>query len=175
VLRSFFAYSPTFTGGVQVAVGDVNGDLHADIITGAGPGGGPHVQVFDGVTGQVTRSFFAYAPTFTGGVFVAAGDINGDGKADIVTGAGAGGGPHVQVFSGVDNSVLASFFAFNSSFSGGVRVSVADATGAGLADVVAGSGPGGAPRIRVLNPTSGQAYWDFNAFDPTFTGGLFAG
>ena len=175
VLRSFFAYSPTFTGGVQVAVGDVNGDLHADIITGAGPGGGPHVQVFDGVTGQVTRSFFAYAPTFTGGVFVAAGDVNGDGKADIVTGAGAGGGPHVQVFSGTDNSVLASFFAFNSSFSGGVRVSVADATGAGLADVVAGSGPGGAPRIRVLNPTSGQAYWDFNAFNPTFTGGLFAG
>ena len=79
-----------------MAAGDVNGDGHADIITGAGAGGGPHVSVFSGTDLSILASFFAYDPAFTGGVTVAAGDVNGDGLADIVTGAGAGGGPHVE-------------------------------------------------------------------------------
>ena len=57
-------------------------------------------------------SFFAYDPAFAGGVRVAAGDLDGDGRVDLITGAGPGGGPHVRVFSGVDLHELASFFAF---------------------------------------------------------------
>ena len=94
------AFDPTFTGGVRVAVGDVNGDGVEDVIAAAGPGGGPNVKVFSGVDGSLMFSFFAYDPSFTGGVFVAAGDTNNDGKADIITGAGAGGGPHVKVSAG---------------------------------------------------------------------------
>src|SRR5262249_44912312 len=99
---SFFAYSAGFLGGVRVATGDVTGDGVPDIITGAGRGGGPHVKVFDGLSGMEVRSFFAYNAAFTGGVFVAGGDVNGDGFDDIITGAGPGGGPHVEVFSGKD-------------------------------------------------------------------------
>src|SRR5262249_55633731 len=121
-LRSFFAYAPQFTAGVFVAAGDVNGDGKADIITGVGPGGGPHVKVFDGTNLTELRSFFAFDPLFTGGVRVAAADVNGDGKADIVAGAGPGGGPHVRVFSGTNLAELKSFFAFDIGFAGGVFV-----------------------------------------------------
>src|SRR5204863_7714922 len=113
---------PNFTGGVRVATGDVNGDGYDDLITAAGAGGGPHVKVFDGKTGALLREFMAYDAAFTGGVYVAAGDVNGDGKADIVTGVGVGGGPHVKAFSGADGSVLASFMAYDANFLGGVYV-----------------------------------------------------
>src|SRR5262249_52958145 len=51
------AYAASFTGGVRVAVGDIDGDRTPDIITAAGPGGGPHVQVFSGTDGHLIRSF----------------------------------------------------------------------------------------------------------------------
>ena len=96
------AYNAAFTGGVFVAAGDINGDGQADIVTGPGAGGGPHVRIFSGAAARVLGEYFAYSAAFSGGVNVAAGDVNGDGTADVITGAGAGGGPHVRVFSGVD-------------------------------------------------------------------------
>jgi hypothetical protein len=42
--------------------------------------------------------------------------------AGIVTGAGAGGGPHVRVFDGVTPAELDSCFACNLLFGGGVFV-----------------------------------------------------
>jgi hypothetical protein len=67
---SFFAYDPGLFNGAFVGCGDVNGDGVPDVITGAGPGGGPHVRVWSGVDGTELTGFFAYAPAFTGGVFV---------------------------------------------------------------------------------------------------------
>ena len=48
MLTSFYAFAPSFTGGVTVALGDVNGAGKLDVIAGAGPGGGPQVIVVDG-------------------------------------------------------------------------------------------------------------------------------
>lgn len=100
---------PEFTGGVHVATGDVNGDGTADIIAGPGAGGGPHVKVFDAVNENEIHNFFAYDPGFTVGVRVAAGDVNGDGTPDIITGAGPGGGPLVRIFDGLQGTEIDSF------------------------------------------------------------------
>ena len=102
LVMDILAYQPRLPRRRAVATADVNGDGTVDIITAPGAGGGPHIRVFDGATGNVLQEFMAYDPTFTGGVFIAAGDIDGDGQADIVTGPGAGGGPHVRIFSGSD-------------------------------------------------------------------------
>jgi hypothetical protein len=171
-VTEFFAYDPTFTGGVRVAVGDVNGDGVPDIITGAGPGGGPHVKVFSGKDGSLLASFFAYDPTFAGGVFVASGDVNGDGYADIITGAGPGGGPHVKVFSGKDGSVLDTFFAYAPTFTGGVHVAAGDVDGDGHAEIITGAGLGGGPDVRVFTGATGAQASEFFAYGASFTGGV---
>jgi hypothetical protein len=109
LVRSFFAYEPDFREGVYVVGADVNGDGKADIVTGTGVGGGPLVKVFDGARGSLLASFFAYESTFRGGVVATAADIDGDGKAEIITGAGVGGGPLVKVWDAVTGTLRLSF------------------------------------------------------------------
>lgn len=131
---SFFAYDVKFTGGVRVAIGDVNGDNIPDIITAAGPGGAPHIKVFTLDLATLTvnpvpiSQFYAFSlPSFKGGVYVAAGDTNADGFADVIVGAGATGGPRVEVYGGSATGVntsapLNNFFAYAPKFNGGVVV-----------------------------------------------------
>jgi hypothetical protein len=96
------------------------------LVTGAGAGGGPHVRVLRGPDGVDLLSFFAYPTGFTGGIRVAACDLNGDGVPDIVTGVGPGGGPQVRAFDGVTGAplpgLLGSFFVYSPTFLGGVDV-----------------------------------------------------
>jgi hypothetical protein len=174
VKMDFFPYDAHFHGGVRVAVGDVNGDGIPDIITGPGPGGGPEIKVFDGATGAVLRDFMAFSPNFQDGVFVAAGDVEGSGRADIIVGADAGGGPEVAVFSGADGHLVNAFFAYDPNFHGGVRVAAGDVTGSGRAEIITAPGAGGGPDIRVfdgLNP--GLVLRSFFAYDPHFGGGVY--
>ncbi len=172
-VQSFDAYGPSFSGGVRVAAGDVNGDGIADIITAAGPGAGPHVKVFDGRSGAELRSFFAYGAGFTGGVYVAAGDVNNDGLADIITGAGSGSpGGHVKVFDGRSGAELRSFFAFD-GFTGGVTVAAGDVNSDGISDIIVGAGPG-APggHVKVFDGRSLAELASFFAYGG-FSGGVF--
>ena len=164
---------PGFNGEVTVAHADFNNDGILDIVVGAGLGGGPHVRVINGATGAEFGSFFAFDPTFTGGVFVAASDINGDGLAEILVGAGPGGGPHVKVFDGRTFAELKSFFAYDPSFSGGVSVATYNFNEDGFNEIVTGAGPGGAPHVRVFNGLDGSVIKEFMAYALTFRGGVY--
>ena len=173
-VRSFFAFDPTFTGGVAVACGDVNDDGIADIITAALAGGGPHVKVFDGASGKVLLSFFAYDAGFSGGVSLAAADVTGDNRADIITGAGAGGAPHIKVFDGATGKEILSTFAYDRGFTGGVNVAAGDFDADGRADVLTGAGIGGGPHVRCFRP-DGTVMEDAMVGDPTSTTGVRVG
>ena len=179
---TFFAYSPAYTGGVRVAMGDINGDGFADLITSTGLGGGPHIKVFNLVGGAPVEmaTFYAFEPNFTSGVYVASGDINNDGYDDIVMGAGSGGGPRVKVVYGASGFLLSpynpmmDFFAYDPAFTGGVRVACGDRDGNGFDDVITGAGVGGAPNVRSFNYASIMID-NFMAFDPALTTGIFVG
>lgn len=170
LLTSFLAYEAAFRGGVFVAASDVDGDGTGEIITGAGAGGGPHVRVFTGNGTARGGGFMAFSPAFAGGVAVAAGDVDGDGAAEIITGAGPGGGPHVRVVT-ASGEERGSFFAYPAAFPGGVDVAAGDIDGDGVAEIVTGAGPGGGPHVRVFSGTGGGLH-SFFAYAPTFGGGV---
>jgi len=167
--------APGTVNGLQVASGDFNADGRSDVIIGAGPGVEPRVRVYDAATGTILHDFLAYAAGFRGGVFVAAGDLNGDGRADIITGAGAGGGPHVKAFNGVSGAVIRDFFPFDLAFSGGVRVASADLNGDGRAEIVAGAGPGGSPEVKVFHGVTNIEVSSFLAYPSVVTSGVYVG
>lgn len=178
---SFFPYATTFSGGVRVAAGDVDGDGDFEVITGAGNGGGPHIRVFnpDGTPfAGGSSSFFAFDAGFTGGVYVAAGDVDGDGDDEIIVGAGEGGGPHVRIFDGVTGAAVGGFFAYGAGFAGGVRVAAGNVDGLNNDDeIITGAGLTGGPHVRVFSDLNGTQLagniGSFLAYDPAFKGGVF--
>ena len=175
VTKSFFAYNPSFSGGVTIALADFNNDGVLDLVTGAGPGGGPQVNIFDGSNFSLIKSFFAFDSSFRGGVNVGAGDINQDGSMDIVVAAGAGGGPEVRVFNGATLAVISQWYAYESSFSGGVTVAVGDLGDDGVFEVVTGAGSGGSPLVKVFNANTGAFITQLLAYADSFKGGISVG
>jgi uncharacterized repeat protein (TIGR01451 family) len=193
LIRVFFAFGVTgpagisnspgsgvlmpFSGGLYVAAGDVNGDGLSDIVVGAGPGGGPQVEVFDGKTGAVQGNFYAFAPNFSGGVRVAVGDTAGGNLANIICGAGPGGvGPLVQLFDGRSFTSLGTLLAFGTTvFTGGVYVASGDVNGDGIDDIIVGAGAGGGPQVQVYRGGDLRLISNFYALAPGFTGGVRVG
>jgi len=169
----FTAFAPDHLGGVRVAVADIDGDGTPDVIAASGPSANspPLVKVFSVATHSLLARFMAYDPAFRGGVYVAAGDVNGDGRPDIITGADAGAGPHVKVFSGTDFSQLYSFYAFAPEYAGGVRVAAGDVNGDGHADIIVGAGT--VPHVKVFSGADLSLIYSFMAYDPAFEGGVF--
>lgn len=173
---------PGFTGGVRTAVADVNGDGTPDLIVGTGPGIATSVKIFDGSTKELLFTLEPFEASFTGGVFVTAGDVNGDGFADIVITPDEGGGPRARVFSGNGFAQIADFFGIqDANFRGGARAAFGDLNADGIVDLLVVAGFGGGPRVAGFDgisvatgtPTPEKLFADFFIFEQSLSNGVF--
>jgi len=175
VIRSFKSAKDREISAPSLCSSDVDGDGKAEIIAGSGQGSLPLVTVFD-MFGNIKNSFLAYDRSFSGGVEVACFDINGDGKAEIITGAGKGGGPQVRVFDEKGN-VKSQFFAFDKNFRGGITVVAQDIDYDGKAEIITGSGKGSRGEVRVFEETKDgfKKEYEIKVFEDNFFGGIGVG
>lgn len=171
-VTQFLAYGPTFKGGVQTAVGDVDGDGKNEIVTVPLSGGGPHVRIFD-QQGKLTGQFMAYPPGFVGGLSVAVADMNGDMIDEIITVPLVGGMPHVRIFN-MRGTVLGQFMAYAGTFRGGVRLVAADSYGDRAAEIITVPASRGGPHVRIFDIT-GNVLNQFMAFEAGMRAGYSVG
>lgn len=144
-----------FRGGASVAVTDLGGNGDEEFIIGAGSNGGPQVEIYDSAR-QKVRSFFVFDKKTKAGINIAAGDIDGDGKAEIVVVPNLGYAPTVEIYDG-NGKLKNQFYAFEKSYSGGVRVAVLPARDGQAGKIVAASGLGREMEIRIFDMSGKQA------------------
>jgi uncharacterized repeat protein (TIGR01451 family)/fimbrial isopeptide formation D2 family protein len=187
----FFAYEPSFRGGVRVYGADVTGDGIAEIITAPGPGRPGQVKVFTDSGAPLPQySFYPFGPGYTGGIEIAAGSITAAGTIQIVAAQNRGG--TVRVFdvnpaapAPVATAPIRQLKPFGAGYRGGVTVATADigtfsgrtmtsSAPDGITELVTGSGPGMPATVKVYNgvPATPAVVNAFRPISKTFNRGI---
>ncbi len=171
-LHGVFAPFGNSEQGGTVAVADTNADGIGEIIVGSGADAKASVTVFSH-KGVALVKFAPYPRNVRTGVQVAACDLDGDGSAEIITGTQLGNGPLVRVFTAEGEPAFTpGFYPFNPKERRGVQVACGDVDGDGLRDLVAGSGVGAKPLVRVFDRYGGKKPIEIRPFQETFRGGV---
>ncbi|MFA6027580.1 MAG: FG-GAP-like repeat-containing protein [Patescibacteria group bacterium] len=138
LLSSFLAYDETYLGGVNVAAGDVNNDGYDEIITSSGAGIPSKVKFFRSSGHYMANSYYPYGSSFTGGVKITAGDVNGDGKDEVISVPQTEQNSSIKIYrySGSDK-LLSNFLAYDSGDSN-AAIAAGDINADGQAEIITG-------------------------------------
>lgn len=148
-LAQTFVYNKRETNGFTLATGDLNNDGRADVVVAPRTRGrSVTVMTLEGENNLRRLSSFRPYPTlFRSGLTVTVGDINGDGRQDIMTAAGPGYYTDVRVFD-YQGHMLTSFRPTSRTYLGGITMSTLDVNSDGVDELITGTYQNGLPGLR---------------------------
>lgn len=149
-------------GTVYPAIGDLDGDGRGEIVAGLGAGGAGWFLILDDATtgfaaiGWRRIAWDTYANRADAETHVAVGDLEGDGKAEIVIGLGTGSAGWIETVGDADSGYAhetwqrLSWPDYN-AINGTVFPAAGDIDGDGRAEIVAGLGVGGGGWLELID------------------------
>ncbi len=165
----FFAFDSGFRGGVDVTVGDYDGDGKNEIAAAAGPSGSPHVRIFNKTGDYLGTDFRPFADDNRGGVSIASARAFNDSKDVLVTGVNAAAEAWVKVYDN-DGTILGEWKAFDGLYTG-VSVGVADIDNDGDDEIGVTPRHSAGPQV-IWYEIDGTPIDNFFAYNDDFRGGL---
>ncbi len=168
-LREFLAYEENYTGGVRVIVADLYHANNMEILVSQLETGSSQIKIFT-ATGKPIFNFYAFDQAITGGVNLAAADVNNDGQTEIIVGAGYEQESVIKIFDNYGNFIK-SFPVFDKNYKNGVNVLAVDFNNDQKAEILVAPNTGYAPEIRAFD-YDGNLIRLFYAYDPGFGGGV---
>jgi hypothetical protein len=155
------------TGETYPAVGDVDGDGLDELVIGLGPASGGRFVVLDddqhdyAVLKWITLDW-GYYNSINGATYPAVGDIDGDGRAEIVIGLGSGAGGWFRIYddAAADFAPLrwgrVQWDHYNANGGGDTHPATGDLNGDGRDEIILGLGQGGGGWVEILASSAGN-------------------
>ncbi|MFA5995350.1 MAG: L,D-transpeptidase family protein [Patescibacteria group bacterium] len=165
----FFAFDEGFRGGADITVGDFNGDRSMDIAVAAGPGGEPHVRIFNKKGEFLGTEFRPFAADNKGGVVLATANVDGGRDRELVMAIHSGGEDWVKVYKN-NGQILGEWKAFNGLYTG-LNVGAGDIDDNGLDEVVVTPRQDAGAQLMFYKG-HGKYLKNFFAYNEDFRGGV---
>ena len=158
-----------FEGVDDLKSADLNGNGNFELVLGGAIGAEPKVKIMT-YDGRLIKEFLAYDKSFRGGLSLALGDVDADGKIEIVVGAKTGGNGRLKIFD-QNGNLKKEINAYDRNFKGEIVLAVGNIDGQGAEEIVLGFGAGLAPTIRILSG-EGKLIGAFFAYGKNYLGGI---
>ncbi|MEW6407690.1 MAG: FG-GAP-like repeat-containing protein [Patescibacteria group bacterium] len=162
LLAKFCPYPKKFFGGIEIKVGDVNGDQQKEIITAPNNYFGPLVKIYQyNLTRKkmnLLAKYYVFKKNYKNGINLEVADLNDDGKEEMVVGPNDGYKPQVRVLSYQNKKMFKAknFRAYKKTYQKGIELELADVNNNGFKEIIVASQKGTA-RVKIYKASGKKA------------------
>jgi len=169
----FFAYDPGFKGGVNIAVGDIDGGGLKEIITAPASSAEPRLKVYNRFGTVLNFDIYPFHPEFSGGVSIATANVDGGMEDELIVAVQSQDSAWVKVIKPSHPAPpLGEFMAFPENFKGGINVASGDVDNDGFDEVIVAANSGGGPHVKTFEAYGHELRINFFAYEHDFRGGV---